>query len=106
MSIKKPPKTARRASKAERQRAQDVIDTFRVDNDLEPLYQALKHFAKEGTFAQTVDYRPQAARSIARMMKGAAFDEKVQVVVEHFNVSESTAARWLRKPALSNRDAD
>lgn len=101
-----PPKTGRLASLAERERAQDLVDQFEIDLDPEVLVRALRHFAAEGTFAETVDMRPATARTMARWMKTATFDEKVQAVVEHFHVSEPTAARWLRKPQVSPRDTD
>lgn len=94
---RKPLKLVRRASLDERQRAQFLLDQFEVDCDLQMILDALKRFAREGTFAHTDDQRPMFARSMARCMKGARFDDKVQAVVENFRVSEATAARWLRK---------
>lgn len=95
--MRPPPKVGRLASMDERQRAQDLLDTFKVDGDPEPMFQALRRFALTGTFADTDDHRPLYARALVRHMKGATFDEKVQAIVDEMRVSESTAARLLRQ---------
>lgn len=92
-----PPKVGRLASMDERQRAQDLLDTFDIENDVDDLLRALRRFAMTGTFADTEDHRPAYARAIVRHMKDATFDERVQAVVDEMRVSESTAARLLRR---------
>jgi hypothetical protein len=100
----KPPALVRRATKAERERAQFLLDQFEVDGDLQVIFDALRRFARDGTFADTTDMRPQMARNMARRMK-CTYEVKVAELAEYFNVPDATCANWLRK-SLSKRDAE
>ena len=110
------PKTGRRASKAERARAQKIIDLYIQVRDhpeaapewtqnekmrqhvLSPLYflQCLWGFAEHGTFGGG-DVRHMIAGWVADRCGSDRFEDKVQAVIAELHVSERTAARLLRR---------
>ena len=127
--FKKPPKLTYRASPDERKRALWLVDMYRhmtgneknenwldvpADELGEDRYRRagrylvnmLQRFAADGTFADTADARPEFARLMAGGMRHRTYEAKIAVLAQRFNVSEATAARWLRKPALSKRAAE
>lgn len=105
----------RRASMAERARAQEIIDLYHMVRDnpdaapawtqnekvrqhvLSPLFfvQHLWAFAEHGTFGAVGDTRPMIAGWIADGCGSDRFDDKVRAVAAELHVSERTAARLL-----------
>jgi hypothetical protein len=100
-------KTGRRANADEREAAQMFADAYRRGEvDGEFLCSVLEAFAREGTMRSTMDLRPIIAKAIARELgDGATFAAKQRAVMDHFHVSEATAARLLRG-GLSKRGTD
>ena len=116
-------KTGRRAGDADRSRAAELVELYRIAqaspggsyclnpeddyevqtyidaNDPELLLWALEQFAENGTFANLMDFRPLLMGSELEQLRsgGMTYEDAVAALAEKHNTSESTITRMVRR---------